>query len=357
MFWRFVLKALRLRRRRLLLAFSAMAVAGALATAMFSVYSDVEKKISAQFQTYGANVVIAPAGGAVTVPLSAADHARQLGGTAAPFLYSLNKIGGQPVVLVGVDLRRAESLIQYWHIEGVHIEGAHIEDIRGDCLAGVSLGLKTGDTARLENFSCQVKGTVSTGGAEDSQIVLPFDTVARLAGVRDAASLIQVRLPVAKFAGLQKLLPDCDVRLVRAVAQTEANVVLKVRVALFLLMAVILVIVTISVSSNFGELVMERAKEIGILKAIGAGERKITELFLAESLILALFSTIVGYACGLLLAGWIDRSVFEAAFAIHFNLGVLVLATIVTLTIALSATCFAAGSIWRIQPAGILRGE
>ena len=64
MFWRFVLKALRLRRRRLLLAFSAMAVAGALATAMFSVYSDVEKKISAQFQTYGANVVIAPAGGA-----------------------------------------------------------------------------------------------------------------------------------------------------------------------------------------------------------------------------------------------------------------------------------------------------
>ena len=71
MFWRFVLGALKLRRRRLFLAFCAMAVAGALATALFTVYSDVEKKLSEQFQAYGPNVVISGASGAITVPLAA----------------------------------------------------------------------------------------------------------------------------------------------------------------------------------------------------------------------------------------------------------------------------------------------
>ncbi len=347
MFWKFVISAVKMRRRRLLLAATAMAVAGALATAMFTVYSDVEKKISAQFQAYGANVMIGPSGGSQTVPLHSLDEVRRLGGTAAPFLYSLGKMNSRAIVLAGVDLNRGGSLTQFWHIDGKH----------GNCIAGISLGLKLGETAHLDNFSCTVDGIVSTGGEEDAQIILPFATVARLTGLYDAASLIQVRMPVARIGDLQKALPDTDVRLVRAVAATESNVVLKVRVALFLLMTVILVIVTISVSSNFGEIVMERSKEIGILKAIGAREGKIASLFLAEALLLGAFSTLVGYGIGVVLAGWIDRSIFEAAFAVHVSARILLLAALVTLSVAIAATALAAGRIWRIQPAAILRGE
>ena len=64
MFWRFVLAAVRLRRRRLLLAFSALAVAATLATALFSVYSDIERKMRAEFRGLGANLILAPEGGA-----------------------------------------------------------------------------------------------------------------------------------------------------------------------------------------------------------------------------------------------------------------------------------------------------
>jgi putative ABC transport system permease protein len=347
MFWRFVLGAVKLRRRRLFLAFCAMAVAGALATALFTVYSDVETKLSRQFQAYGANIVISGANGAVTVPLRAVEEARKLGGIAAPILYSLNQLDGRPVVLAGVDLAAAGALLQYWHIEGR----------RGPCLAGISLGLKPGQTIHLKDYSCVLDGTVSTGAAEDSQIVLPFETVARLSGVSDSASLIQVRMPADRINRLARAVPEADVRLVRAVAETESNVVLKVRLALFVLTAIILVIVTISVSSNFGELVIERSKEIGILKAIGAGEIKIAGLFAAESLILAFLATIAGYATGLVLAGWIDQSVFETGFALHANPLVLLLAALVTFLVALSATGIATGRIWRIQPAVILRGE
>jgi putative ABC transport system permease protein len=352
MFWRFVMGAVKLRRRRLFLAFCAMAVAGALATALFTVYSDVEKKLSQQFQAYGANVTIGAANGETTVPLRAADEVRRLGGTAAPFVIALSTLNGRPVILEGVDLGLAGNLLQYWHIEGR----------RGNCLAGISLGLKIGETVQLRNFSCTVDGIVSTGASEDNRIILPFATVAHLSGLDTstgsaAASVIQARLPVDKVEALAKAVPQADVRLVQAVAETESNVVLKVRVALFLLMAVILAIVTISVSSNFGELVIERSKEIGILKAIGAGEVKIASLFAAESLILALLATVTGYALGVFLAGWIDQSVFETKFALHANPLVLLLSALVTFVVALFSTGLATGRIWRIQPAIILRGE
>jgi putative ABC transport system permease protein len=352
MFWRFVLGAVKLRRRRLFLAFAAMAVAGALATALFTVYSEVEKKLSQQFQSYGANVVISGASGAVTVPLTAADEARKLGGTAAPFLYTLNKLNGRSVVLAGVDLVSAGKLLQYWHIEGRP----------GPCLAGVSLGLKPGQTLQLPNHTCILDGVVSTGAAEDNQIILPFHTVANLSGIQNAASLIQVRMPTANVDALtkalsNKALPDADVRLIRAVAETESNVVLKVRLALYVLLGLILAIVTISVSSSFGELVRERSKEIGILKAIGAGEIKIAGLFIAESIILATLATVAGYTLGVFLAAWIDRSVFDTTFALRTSPAVLLSAAAVTFLVALSATGIATGRIWRIQPAIILRGE
>ena len=342
MFWRFVLGALKLRRRRLFLAFCDMAVAGALATALFTVYSDVEKKLSEQFQAYGPNVVISGASGAITVPLAAVDEARKRGGSATPILYALDQLNGRPVGLTGID-----AIPQYWHIEGA----------RGPCMAGVSLGLKPRDFIQLRKLRCQIIGVVSTGAAEDNQIILPFATVAQLSGINDAASIIQVRMPANRIGELIKALPEADVRLVRALAETESNVVLKVRLALFVLLAIILVIVTISVSSNFGELVIERSKEIGILKAIGAAEFKIAALFAAESLILAILATLAGYMLGIFLAGWIDRSVFDSGFAVHFNPLVLILSGLVTFLVALSATGIATGRIWRIQPAIILRGE
>ena len=345
MFWKFVTSAVKLRRGRLILAVTAMAVAGALATSMFTVYSDVERKITEQFQAYGPNVIVGPSGGALTVPLDSLPVIRTLGGTAAPFLYSLRQLDGRAVVLAGADA--GGSLTQSWHVDGK----------RGACLAGTSLERKIGETVHLDDFSCIVDGIVATGAAEDSQIIVPFATAARLANLQNAASIIQVRMPSARVPDLQKALPDAEVRLNRADAATESSVVLKVRVALYLLMAVILVIVTLSVSSNFGEIVMERSKEIGILKAIGAREGKIAGLFLAEALLLGAFSTVIGYGLGVVLAGWIDRSIFDAAFALHISAQVLLLTALVTLSVAVLATALAAGRIWRIQPAAILRGE
>ncbi|MDQ6707537.1 MAG: hypothetical protein M3Z85_16360, partial [Acidobacteriota bacterium] len=115
MFWRFVAAAVTFRRRRLTLAFSAMVVAAALATALLSVYADMERRIRAEFGGYGANLVIAPVAPQRTVSLDAVAEAEKRGARAAPFLFFEGRLNGQAIVVTGFDVDRAKPFTEYWH--------------------------------------------------------------------------------------------------------------------------------------------------------------------------------------------------------------------------------------------------
>ena len=345
MYWRFVGNAMHLRAGRLTLAFTALGVASALATALFTIYSDVANRVSAEFVSYGANLTLS----APDLPVSAVAQARAAGATAAaPFRYTTGNLNGQLVDIARTDFTAALPITGYWHVDGL-LGGA-----RGNCLVGANLAQRFHLGVGALTTQCRVTGIVTTGGPEDNELILPI-------GSATTASVVEVRAPADRLDSIQSTLhkqfPQADIRQIRAAAATETNVITKVRVTLFLLLAVILVITTMSVTSNFSELVMERRSEIGILKAIGAAEPKIASLFAAESLLLALAAAVAGYAGGVLVAGWVGQSVFQIPFAIHIQPLVLLLSVVLTLAVALTATALSAGSIWRIQPARILRGE
>ncbi|HXI42261.1 MAG TPA: FtsX-like permease family protein [Bryobacteraceae bacterium] len=365
MFWRFVLSAVKFRRRRLLLAFSGLAVAATLATTLLSVYSDIDRKMRHEFRGYGANLIVAPGLNSHSVPLAAVDEAERLGAVAAPFLYVVERVAQERLVVAGVDFRRAAPLTSYWHVDGARTAGP------GECLAGSALAahfrVGIGQTVPLASGPCIVRGIVSTGGPEDDRLMVPFERAAADAGFQDAASLIEVRADgPGKIAGQSRVqevraalaaaVPGVDVSVLYAVAETEANVVLKVKSAVFFLALAIFGITTLCVTGNFSALVIERSKEIGLLKAIGAAESKIASLFLSESLVLALASALTGYVLGLAIAYGIGRKIFSDA-AVGVDFGVFMPVITVTLLVAIIATLLASSRIWRIEPAMILRGE
>ena len=358
MFWQFVLAAVKFRRRRLLLAFTGLAVAATLATTLLSVYSDIERKMRREFRGYGANLVIAPVLHSQTVPLTAVDKAVRLGAVAAPFIYTVGRIGDERVVVAGVDFHRAGPLTSYWRVDGARTAGS------GECLAGATAAahfhVAVGQTLPLASGSCVVRGIVATGGAEDSRVIVPFERAAADSGFQNSASVVEARADGRRVeeirAALARAIPEADVRVLHAIAETEANVVLKVKYAVLFLALVIFGITILCVTGNFSALVIERSKEIGILKAIGAAEGKIAALFLSESLVLALGSTVAGYALGLAVAFAIGRKIFSDA-GIGVNFGVFVPVMAVTMVVAAVATLLAASRIWRIEPALILRGE
>lgn len=341
MFLRFILRALEYRKQRLLLSFSALAIGAALATVLFGIYGTVERRMREEFRSYGANIAAVPESGK-TIPLEIVSAAEKLGATAAPFLIT----SSGSLVVAGFDPAKSVAMTSYWHVDGTR-----------ECLAGENLRLAIGAHTPL----CTITGIVRTGGAEDNELLVPFAAAANLAGIHDAASVIEIRAPGDQVesvrAALAKQFPAADVRTIRAVAGTESNVVLKIRASLFFLTIVILGITTLCVTSNFSEMVIERSKEIGILKALGGIERRIAALFVSESAALALAATLVGYAAGLLGAAAIGREVFGGAFHVDVNWLVFAGVAGVMLAVAAIATGIAASRIWTIQPAIILRGE
>jgi putative ABC transport system permease protein len=346
MFLRFVIRALQYRKQRLLLSFSALAIAAALATVLFGIYETVERRMRDEFRSYGANIAAVPVSGK-TVPLELVAAAEKLGATAAPFLIT----SSGTIVVAGFDPAKSADMTSYWHMQGSRAIGP------GECIAGETLHLSIGSRTPI----CTVKGIVSTGGAEDQELLVPFDAAASLAGIHDAASVIEIRAPGDKVetirAALAKQFPAAEIRTNLAVARTESSVVLKIRASLFLLTLIILAITTLCVTSNFSEMVLERSKEIGILKALGGLERGIAALFISESAALALAATIAGYAAGLFAAAAIGREVFGGVFHVDANWPVFAGVAGVMLTVAAIATAVAASRIWTIQPAIILRGE
>jgi len=358
MFLTFVIGALRFRKQRLMLSFAALAIAAALATVLFGIYGTVERRMREEFRGYGANIAAVPLNGK-TVPLALVSAAEKLGATAAPFLITSTHSNNPPILVVGFDPAKSQSMTSYWHMEGSRDVAA------GECIAGTSLRdrmhLSIGGSVKLDSAACTVKGIVSTGGDEDGELLVPFETAAALAGIHDAASIVEVRAPGEQVemvrAEIARQFPVADVRTMRAVAETEQNVVLKIRASLALLTLLILTITTLCVTSNFSEMVIERSKEIGILKALGGVERRIATLFVSESAFLAFAATITGYAVGLLAAAGIGREVFGGVFHVQADWLVFVGVAGVMLAVAAVATGIAASRIWSVEPAVILRGE
>ncbi|MBI3666237.1 MAG: ABC transporter permease [Acidobacteria bacterium] len=356
MFRRVVWRAMHERRQRVGLALAALTVGATLATALLSLYGDIERKLRGQFRGYGANIIISPAGGRQTLPIAALAEGEKHG-SAAPFLYSVQTVDGEPVVLAGVDFERLRPLADYWKITGRRRPEA------GECLVGERVAglfqLRTGSQIEVGGGKRRVAGIVSTGAAEDSQVLLPIEEVARLAGLDRQASLIAVRAEGSQVeaarATLAAALPEAEVRVLRALVESEANVVLKIRGTLFLLTLLILLIVALCVMNNFSAIVYQRRKEIGILKAIGGGEWRIASLFAAEVLTVGAAGSLAGFGLGCWMARWLGWQIFHQP--VPARLEILPSVVGITLLAALVSTVLPLRQIRRIEPAVILRGE
>jgi putative ABC transport system permease protein len=314
---------------------------------LLGIYGSVERRLREEFRAYGANIVAVPASGS-TLPASVVDAARTLGAEASPFL--VTALSGD-IPVVQFDPKSAASMTAYWHVNGTRDLGP------ADCLAGEFLatqrGLQLGRP--VPSAACTLRGIVSTGGPEDQELLLPFrEPPAEL-------SFVQIRAPGDRMDAVRAQLalnfPTVEFRTVLSVAATESAVVLKVRSALLLLTLVILGITTLCVTSNFSEMVAERSKEIGIMKALGGADGLIGAFFIAESAALALGAAIFGYILGIAVSGAIGRSIFGGAFRTEASSAVFGGVTLVILAVAVVATAVAASRIRRIDSATILRGE
>ena len=372
MFFRIIWKLLGASRGRLALALVALSSGAAVSSALLNVNLDAERKLTQEFRTLGANIVIAPPSGGSDAALADSSVMDSIAGlrarqiiAAAPFLYVAANSGTQPVILAGTWFDQVAKMNSWWKIDGswVGSRESHLQCLVGNAAAR-QLGLAIGSPVELRSgdhtISLTVAGIVTTGGAEDSQIFTDLSVAQDLAGLSGRVSLVQLSVSgsssdiEALTNRLAGALPGLDVRPVRQIAAAEGTILGRIRGLIFWTVALILALSMLGVLASMAALAMERRRDVGLMKALGGPVSRIMRLFLAEAGALGILGGTIGFVIGMLLARWMGSSVFGVAISprpIVFPLTI-----ILTVAVALLGA-FPLRLLGRVRPAEILRGE
>ncbi len=361
LFLRLLLKASWVRKDRALTALVSVAVVATIATAALTVYSDLENKLSREFRSFGANVVVTSRSGALSQGQLGQLRSLLGGrGSVVPVAYAIaNGPNNIKVVVGGTDLHAFQELNSWWSIRPVEASGGRA--LMGARVAeqlapqGGSFAIAFG--ARTAQI--RPEAIFQSGSDDDSRLYLDQAAFSALTGVEPNIALVRVEgRPAEIQAAIDRLsaaLPQVEVQPVRQITQTQTAVVGKTRSVVLASSAVVVIMIMLCMAATFTSSVLERRKDFAVMKALGASNQTVGFLFASEAALLALLGAGAGFLAGSAIAYWIGKANFDAAILPQPALLFPVLLGSVIL--ALLASTAPLRLLQQIQPAGILRGE
>ena len=154
----------------------------------------------------------------------------------------------------------------------------------------------------------------------------------------------------------------------KAVSWLEAsedlmNVLLVRNLIMYSVVSAILVVASFGIYNTISTIVMEKTRDIAILKSMGFHARDVRRIFLAEGVMLGLFGSLLGLACGIGLMALLERVELKPPGAtdlvhlpIYWGWEQYLLAATFALVSAVGAAYLPARKAGRVHPVEILRG-
>lgn len=247
---------------------------------------------------------------------------------AAPFVLSQGMIsasgGVRGVVVRGIDPLRAPNVIR---IKDIIVDGSFgaLGDsgvLVGSELAG-QIGIFVGDSINIispagtitplgmipKSMGFVVKGLFSTGMYEyDSNMVYISLNAAKRLFTQDNTSGIEIKIkdiykaePVAKRL-IKALGPGYWAKTWRDMNRSLFSALRLEKTVMFIILLFIILVAAFNIISTLIMMVMEKRKDIAILKSMGATYKQILEIFMFQGLFIGISGTVLGLILGLTLA-------------------------------------------------------
>jgi len=260
----------------------------------------------------GADVIVQPPGSSFLAGISGAPVSEKIADilrpmphvkVVSPVVWIISTSGGLEVI-DGIDLASFEALGgPFQYLQGGPFQGP--DDVLVDDYIARQKHVKVGDTMELLNHNFRVAGIVENG--RGARKFLPMATLQDLMGAKGKASVFYVKLDDPANA-------DAVVNAVKNQPGMERYSVLSTpdylsmmtpshlpgfRPFIGVVIGVSLIIGFLVIFQSMYTAVMERTREIGILKSIGASKFYIINVILRETVVLALAGIAVGIAVSL----------------------------------------------------------
>jgi putative ABC transport system permease protein len=321
----FIARNLLHRPLRTLIGVLAVAVEVALVVLIVGLTTGLLTETAKRIEGIGADIMLQSPSAQVflafsgsPMPIKIADKLRQLKHVraVAPALLQFNSTGGVEVIY-GIEKESFRAVSGgFVFLEGQDMEGP--DDLLVDDWAAKAKHIKVGDTYNLLNHDWHVSGIIEHG--KGARLFVPMATLQNLVGAHDKASIFLVKCTRPEhtedvMAQIRQMFPGYPVRPLKDFLSlmTSTNIpgletFIDSMIALAVSIGLLVIFLTMYTT------VIERTRDIGVLKSLGANRLFIVRALLTESAALCVLGILAGvglsYAVrGAFLAGFPTLSI------------------------------------------------
>lgn len=355
------------RKTRAGIIILAVAVEVAAVLVLIGLTDGTLNEVAARMENVGADILLQPPGASpflglssTTMPEAVVQRLMETDGvaSASPVLnWNTSELGGTPVNLWGIEPERFESIGGRVEIlEGRHLQGEF--DLVVDRRLAAANELRVGQTVTILNQEWEIVGISKAGVG--ARMFVRLETLQELLGLAGKAHLVFVGASDPEEVGdlaarIESTFPGYTTRLMEQYAETLREGVtglneFKAAVASIAVVLSFLVILLAMYTS-----IIERTREIGILKALGASKLFIVRAIMSESLLLCALGAVLGFGVAVA-ARWLLLGVYPT-LTVEISLEWVVYATVLGLLGGLLGSLYPALRAARQDPVRALRYE
>ena len=308
------------RPLRTIVGVMAVAVEVALVVLIVGLTSGLLTETAKRIEGIGADIMLQPPAASIflgfsgsPMPIKIADKLAQMRyvQAVAPALLQFNSTGGVEVIY-GIDPESFRAVSAgFVFLQGHDMEGP--DDLLVDDWAAKAKHLKVGDTYNLLNHNWHVVAIIEHG--KGARLFVPISTLQDLVGAHDKASIFLLKCTRPEHTEdvmdeIRAVLPGYTVRPLKDFLSlmTSTNIPgleTFIHAMISLAIAIGLLVIFLTMYTT----VIERTRDIGVLKSLGATRSFIVRALLTESAALCIF----GIAAGVALS-YAVRAAFLAGF-------------------------------------------
>ncbi|MGO1714501.1 MAG: ABC transporter permease [Ancrocorticia populi] len=318
-----------------------------------------------------------------------------------PFLTTSASVDNQDVTVVGTWFNHflatktgeevetgIKHMRDWWDVTGSW--ATDDQAMAGSRLASAN-GWEAGDTITVsadgQAYDVTIAGIIQAGSDEDRQLFVPLDMAQSIAGRDGDVEKVEVRAittpdnDLARRAArdpstlslsewetwyctayvssiayqIEETMTNVDASAVRQVADTEGEILGKTQLIMTVVAVFAMVAASLGIANLVTASVMERSKEVGLMKALGARNKNVVATILTETFVVALIGGVLGFFAGVGLAQIVGHLVFGSGITIRpMLIPVMILIIFVTVIIGCLPSM---RYLLKLKPAQVLHGR